>query len=172
MNDNDNVLIKLFDTLKEASDKNEAATQKLIIQQLELVNHIKYMPIEDLKKALEAHARESNKKAEGYAGNAETQTGAIMELLRSINTKITKLFIIVTACVTIATGGYFIIRYAADMDNGNKNFTAWEERHEAIESNQEKAMDEKLNRFMDEIRKQMNTLHADDKEQVDEPIHE
>jgi len=166
----DNFLVKLFDTLKDASDKNEEATKKLILQQLELVNHIKYMPIEDLKKALEDHAKDCAAKISSNKLVITETSGDVMNLLRIINAKITKMFIIVTVAVSIATGGYFLIRYAADTNDTNKAFQAWEERHEKIESDQEKAMDEKLNNFMNEIRNEMNKLHYDGDEE-DESVH-
>ena len=165
MSDNINILVKLFETLKESSDRNEEATQKLILQQLEMVNHIKHLPIDDLREALKEHAKDSKKEIDDCAGTVESTTFDIMELLRTINNKITKMVIVVIVAFSVVTGGYFLIRYAAEQGAPPAK---WEERLEAIEQDQHEDMDIKLKEFMDEIIKEINKRHT---EEEDESVH-
>jgi hypothetical protein len=163
----DNILSKLFDTLRHASDRNEEATQKLIVQQLDLVNHIKNMPIHDLKVALQNHAKDSKDDIDDCSGTVVTKSDDIMEFLRQLNMKITKLIVGITVVVLVATGGYFVIRYAAEKGAPPAK---WEERLRSIEQDQHEDIDEKLKEFMDEIRKEMRKNHSEEK--ADEPVHE
>ena len=167
MND-DNILSKLFDTLRHASDRNEDATQKLIVQQLELVSHIKGMPIKELKLALENHAKDSKEDIDECSGTVVNTSNDIMEFLRQINTKLTKMLLVISVVIVVATGGYFIIRYAAEKGAPP---AAWEERLQDIENDQHDDFDKKLKGFMEDIKKEINKRHKNDGDKVDEPVH-
>ena len=167
MSDAINTLEKLFDTLKDASNRNEAATNKLIDQQLELVTHIKTMPVEDLRHALKDHADKSSKDMVDCNGTIELKSADIMEGIRNLSSKVTKMILVVSVALTVATIGYFVIRYAADT----KQETGWESKLEEIELHQQTEFDEKLEQFMKDIKKQMDRLHKDTPEKVDEPVH-
>jgi len=116
MTDNIEILVKLFETLKASSDKNEETTRQLVVQQLELVNQIKNLPIEDLKQALKEHARDSAKNIDACSQVVSVTSNDVMGELRSIKGKLTKLLISIGLIVTIATGGYFIVRAVSDSD--------------------------------------------------------
>jgi len=161
----DNILSKLFDTLRHASDRNEDATQKLIVQQLDLVSHIKGMPVSELRKALENHAKDSKSDIDECSGKVVTTSNDIMKYLSEINNKITKMLIALTVVIAVATGGYFVIRYAAEKGAPP---AAWEERLRTIEEDQHNDIDEKLDEFMKEMRKEIRRNHPETK---DESIH-
>jgi len=167
MSDAITTLEKLFDTLKDASNRNEAATNKLIDQQLELVTHIKTMPVEDLRIALKEHADKSTDEILDCSGTIELKTADIMESIKQLSSKVTKMILVVTVALTVATAGYFLIRYAADQSKKS----GWEATHEQIEKKQQEEFDEKFDHFTDEIRLQMETLTKDDTEKKDESIH-
>lgn len=114
MTDNIEILVKLFETLKTSSDKNEESIRQLIVQQLELVNHIKHMPITDLKQALKEHATDSAKDIDTCSETINTTTADLMREIKIISSKLTKMLIALSLVVTIATGGYFIIRATVD----------------------------------------------------------
>ena len=153
-------LNKLFDTLKDASNRNEAATNKLIDQQLELVTHIKTMPVEDLRTALREHALKSEQEMKECTDQLG-QSGDIMSEIKKLSTKVTKMLIVVSVTLAVATGGYFLLRYAAEK-NTSKPPVNWEERLKKIEADQHEDFNKRLNQLMDEIRKEMKKLHEDD----------
>ena len=155
MTDNIEILVKLFETLKTSSDKNEEATRQLILQQLELVNQIKSLPIEDLKLALKEHAKESTKEMNACTEVVSVTSSDVMAELRSIRGKLTKMLIALGLVVSIATGGYFVIRATADNE-------------EIIEKHITKQIDQMSDRIseerakdLEEIRQQMRDLHTD-----------
>lgn len=161
----DNILSKLFDTLRHASDRNEEATQKLIVQQLELVSHIKNMPVKELKIALENHAKDTKTDIDECEETVVSKSDDIMEFLRQINNKITRMLIIISVVVVVATGGYFIIRYAAEKGAPPAK---WEERLKTIEQDQHEDMDIKLREFTEGIKKEINKRHMGEE---DESVH-
>jgi len=115
--DNITILIKLFDTLRESSNRNEDSTQKLIMQQLELVGQIKNLPVDDLKQALKEHAKESADNIDGCSGIIELKTNDIMEALRTVINKLNKMMLIVVVVTSVLSGGYFIIKTITDTQS-------------------------------------------------------
>lgn len=116
MADNIDILVKLFETLQASTDKSSEATNQLIVQQLELVNQIKNLPVEDLKVALKEHAKDSAQNISNSQSHLSGLSDVIMKELRVINAKITKMIIIFSVIITVSTGGYFVIRTVADSD--------------------------------------------------------
>lgn len=155
MADNIDILVKLFETLQAASDKNSEATKQLIIQQLELVNQIKSLPVDDLRQALKEHAKDSAANIDACSQVVSVTSNDVMSLLRSVNGKLTKMLIALGLIVTIATGGYFVIRSTVDNEqiiekHLDKKFNEMSER-----ISKERAED------LEEIRQQMRNLHTD-----------
>lgn len=132
MSDNINVLLKLFEILKESSDKNEEATQQLIVQQLDLVGHIKYLPIDDLRQALKDHAAKSSIDIDSCSETVTTTSGDLMAEIKKISSKVSKMILVVIVAFTILTGSYVIIRSVADKDLQNKVNVTLTEEHRAI----------------------------------------
>lgn len=161
MSDPIDILSKLFETLKDASNRNEQATDKLIAQQLDLVSHIKSMPVEDLKLALREHAKKSTQEIVDCNGTIELRTADIMEEIKKLSHKVTKLLIVVSVTITVATSGYFLIRYAAEKNQ--KLPVDWQQKYEKIESEQQNIIDTKLEKLMKEIREEMRKLHSEKK---------
>ncbi len=165
MIDNISILVKLFETLKASTDKNEQATQQLIVQQLELVGHIKHLPIQDLKDALTEHSKDSKKEVNDCTENVDIKTTDLMTELTKLNNKVGKMILVVFVAFTILMGSYVIIRTVADKE---KLYD-----YEAIETLQTKAFNNKMNAIMVEIRKEMKLLHPNyhSEDDIDESVH-
>lgn len=143
MSDNIDILVKLFETLKTSSDKNEDATHKLILQQLELVSHIKHLPIEDLRAALKEHAIESKNKINNCEETVETKTDNVIKILKTINGKISRMILVVAVSFTIVTSGYFLIRYAAEKSQ--------EKIYETVKQEQTVIMNKRFNKLTEDM---------------------
>lgn len=111
MSENIHILLKLFDTLKEASDRNGSATEQLIVQQLELVSHIKHLPIEDLKQALKDHAKEASEDITSCSDTVESTSSGIKDEIQKINGKVGKAILVVVVAFTVMTGMYAFVKY-------------------------------------------------------------
>lgn len=147
MSDSVDILSKLFDTLKDASEKNEQATQRLVEQQIVLVGKIKSMPIEELKTALKDHAKQSEADSDSCNGLIELKTGEIMDMIRICTAKINKMFAIVTAAVFIATTGYIAIKYLAD------DHVPIEQLREEIRTERKAEQDKMIKALQEEMRR-------------------
>ena len=146
MSDNITILVKLFETLKESSDKNEDATQQLIVQQLELVGHIKHLPIEDLKQALKEHAKDSADSIDLCAETVEVTGKDLMEEIKKLAGKVNKMILVVLVTFTVLTGTYVFISNVADR------------KQESIEWKKkiEKAKEDMVNKAIEEFKKGNN----------------
>ena len=152
MTDNiSSVLVRLFDTLKDATDKNEESTQELISQQADLVTHIKNLPIKDLKALLELHAKNSKTEVDTCSANVTTKTDDLMKEILKIGNKVSRMILVVIVAFTILMGTYVIIRNVAEKDQIYD--------YEAVEAKQSKSFDEKIDTLLINIRKEMKKLH-------------
>ena len=127
------VLIKLFDTLKEASDESKRTCQELITQQQDLVNHVKNLPISELKVALKEHSQQSSAEIDSCTETVETKTDSILGIVRNIESKVGKMILVVVVAFSIMTAGYFLIKAVSDPEH-----VRLEQRLEHIEDSLEK----------------------------------
>lgn len=148
MSDPIETLNRLFDTLRDASNRNEKSTDKLIDQQIKLIGEIKNMPITDIKTALKDHADQTavDKK------EIDTHTNEIMEMLRIILGKVNKMMTVFALVVAITMGTYVVIRYLAEDKNSVEEL-----RQELKEERQAEQKE-----FLEMIKKEMEKLHEND----------
>ena len=156
MSDNIDILLKLFETLKDSSDKNENATQQLIVQQLELVGHIKHLPIEDLRQALKDHAKEADISIDACSETIENTTGDLMKVIQNMSSRVNKMIIVVVVAFTVLATAYGIVKTMGDSDS---KFDTWKEK---IDIEQEEARHKIANELIEELRKEMRRLHSKD----------
>jgi len=159
MSDNINILVKLFETLKASSDKNEDATQQLIVQQLDLVGHIKNLPIDDLREALREHAKDSAADIDTCSETVENTSGDLMKELKTIGNKVNKMILIVVVAFSMLAGSYIFVRSISD------NETTLREWREKIETSQASEHHKIALEVIDEIKKEMHKLREDDSEE-------
>jgi hypothetical protein len=144
MSDNITILVKLFETLKEASDKNEDATQQLIVQQLELVGHIKHLPIEDLRQALKDHAKDSADNIDSCTETVEITGKDLMTEIKKLASKVNKMILVVLVTFAVLTGTYVFISNVADH---KQESVVWQKKIE-------KAKEDMVNKAIEEFKKE------------------
>jgi len=155
--DNITILVKLFETLKASTDKNENATQELIKQQFDLVNQIKNLPMSDLKQALKEHMEAAHKHFEVYeTTNHSVVYREIKELLQKMNIKVKTMIVVVLVAFTILTGGYVIIKSTVDSVTEAKNVKIEQQLQDY-----QKEQDLKLKQILERIEQ----LHSQQDEQ-------
>jgi len=157
MSDNIDILLKLFETLKDSSDKNENTTQQLIAQQLELVGHIKHLPIEDLRQVLKDHAKDSAEDIDACSETVENTSGDLMEEIKNISGRVNKMIIVVVVAFTVLASAYGIVKTVGDSES---KFDTWKEK---IDIEQEEARHKIANEVIEELRKEMRLLHIQNK---------
>ena len=124
------VIIKLFDTLKDATNKNESTMQTLINQQATLVEHVKHLPIDEIKTDIKDHvktAQEERKVIEGKVDKADS--------------RVVKMIIVVVVAFTLFSSAILIAKLVDDS----------EPTHTAVIETYEKQIDD--------LRKQIEDFH-------------
>ena len=106
MNGSSDIVLKLFDTLKESTDKNERTMQTLINQQQALVDNVKHMPIEEIRQDIKDHIV-----------SAHDERIVISDKVDKVDSKITKMIITVVVAFTILTGSWMFMRSMAEYDH-------------------------------------------------------
>jgi len=167
MSDSIDVLVKLFETLKGASDDNVKTTRELIDGQHDLVTHIKHLPIKELSDALKEHSKESEKNIDSCTETVDSKNKEVMDLLRIVNTKITKMILVVIVAFTILAGSYVLIRAVADDD---KKYKTWQQEMVQTHKNLVQEIADELRREIEGIREEQKLLHAQE-DTEDESIH-
>jgi len=151
MADSIDILVKLFDTLKTSTDKNESSTQQLVGQQQELVTYIKSLPIKDLRDALAVHAKDSDTNIDSCSDTIKSNSEALMAELKKISVKISKMTLVAVVIFTVLSGAYLVVRSVAD---NNSQFEQWQ-------TTADKAHNEILDNVTDQIEKLRDELHSD-----------
>jgi hypothetical protein len=157
-NNNIAILVKLFETLKDSSKRSEEMTQHLVMQQVELVNQIKNVPVEDLKGALKEHAKESLNEFDACSGTIETRTSEIKIMLANILSRINKMILVVSVTFMLFGSIYTFARIVADDKTNHKV--------EAIKQEIKIEQDKMMNNMIEEIRKEMQQFHKKDDSQI------
>lgn len=121
------VLIKLFETLKDALRDTNQLCQTMISNQTNIANYIKTLPISDLKQALKDHSKESSDEIETCTETVETKTDTILTKVNSIDSKVGKMILVVGVAFSLLSIAYFVGRYSTD---NTIQFEEWENRME------------------------------------------
>ena len=106
------------------------------------------MPIEDLRVALKEHAKQSINDIDTCTENVTTTTGNLMDELRKIHNKVTKMIYVVVIAFTITMGLYVFIRNTTDND---VKLLKWQQE---IEERQNIEHDKIVKKVIEEIRKE------------------
>ena len=106
MNGSSDIIVKLFDTLKDSTDKNERTIQTLINQQQVLVENVTHLPIDEIKQDIKDHIVSAKEERKGISDKIDV-----------INSKVTKMILVVIVAFSILTGSWMFIRSAANVSD-------------------------------------------------------
>jgi hypothetical protein len=95
------LLIKLFDTLKDASKDNYQLSQALLTNQNNIGNYIKSLPMDDLRQALKDHSKQSASDIGTCTDTVEIKSLDILKEVKAIGGKIRTMIIVVTVAFTL-----------------------------------------------------------------------
>lgn len=158
------LLIKLFDTLKDSSKETQELCRAMLTNQTRIGSTMKGIPFDEIKSMLKEHAKESSQEIDTCAETVETKSDGLMEEIKNIGHKVNRMILVVVVAFSVMTGGYFLIKYAADTDNSKEL--------QRIEEEQQVIFDEKLKGFMEDVRDEIRKIHKHDEEvPQDESVH-
>jgi hypothetical protein len=158
MTDQNDFIKLLFDTLKETTDDNTAALQKLVDQQVHLVSTVEKMPISDLKKMIEDHDKESSDDIAACEETVKTKSDTILEKVNDLSGKV-KLMIGVVAVALALTGVVYVVgRYMVEYHIPKQEMATVQKKLEKQQKHDHKelvkAVREEIKKFHPEADKQ------------------
>lgn len=103
----ENLILKLFDTLKDAITNMNDTLKELLNNQKNIADYMKTLPIKDLKESLKDHSKESTDNIDECTQTVELQSGDILKAINNLKDIITKTIVIVGVFFTIVTSGWF-----------------------------------------------------------------
>ena len=92
MNGSSDIIIKLFDTLKDATNKSESTMQTLITQQQTLVDTVKHMPMNEIRQDIKDHIISAQKERKDISSKIE-----------KVDSKVGKMIVVVVVAFAILT---------------------------------------------------------------------
>jgi len=95
------LLIKLFDTLKDSMKDQQTVHNALLTNQNDLGNHLKTLPIEEIKQILKDHTKDSSDDIDSCTETVESKSDAILEEVKDIKGKIKNMILVVVVAVSL-----------------------------------------------------------------------
>ena len=95
------LLIKLFDTLKDSMKDQQTVHNALLTNQNDLGNHLKTLPIEEIKQILKDHTKDSSDDIDSCTETVESKSDAILEEVKEIKGKIKNMILAVIVAVSL-----------------------------------------------------------------------
>jgi hypothetical protein len=97
------ILLKLFDTLKDALKDTHLACQAVLTNQSNIMNYVKALP-----DSLKEHAKESSDEIDACTKTVEMQSDEILKELRELKGKVKTMILIVAVAFTLFTTAVMI----------------------------------------------------------------
>jgi len=168
MPENIDLMVKLFDTLKQSSDKNEATLQKLIEQQRSLIGHIEYLPIKDLQQALKEHNAHSSSEINSCTETVNTTTNNILDKVKNIESKIARMIVVVLVASSVLGLAFLVGRLSLDTGSLEKKI---EDRQQAEHKEIIDSVRKLVRQEFQTIEEKINKFHNYEKKEKIEDTH-
>lgn len=110
------LLIKLFETLKDALRDTNQLCQAMLNNQTSIANHMKNLPIEDLKQVLKDNSKESSDDIGTCTETVETQGVNILNEIRDLKGKVKTMIIVVVVAFTLFSSVLLVGKLMVDTD--------------------------------------------------------
>ena len=112
------LLLKLFDTLKDSSKDTQQMCQAMLSNQTNISNFMKNLPLAEIKEMLKDHAKESGDDIGTCTETVESQTDAILKEVRQLKGRIKTMItvVIVTFSLFTIAGLIGVITYQTRKD--------------------------------------------------------
>jgi len=162
------LLIKLFDTLRESNKETTQISHALLQNQNDIGNYIKNLPMNEIKQLLKDHVKESSSEIDSCTETVEEKSDTILEEVKTIGGKIKTMIIIVLVAFSLFSAaaliGVIVSKNENDVESKKRYDKLIEAVNEAIDD-KFKSFKEESDRKDDEILKAIESFHKQDKEE-------
>ena len=159
------LLIKLFDTLKDASKETQQLCHAILTNQNNIGNYMKNIPIQEFKEALKEHDKESADKVDSCTETVEEKTDSILSKVNVIETKISKMILVVVVSFALLTVAFIVGRLSMDTKSlEDKIQQNQEEEHQEIIDHVKSAISEEIEKIRKELTPSIISSQSSEKE--------
>lgn len=127
------LLLKLFDTLKDASKETRDLCQAMLTNQNDIGNYIKNLPMTDLTQALKEHSKESTEEIGTCTETVESKSDIILEEVKTLKQKVKTMIIVVMVAFSVF-GIALLIAGIVDDNDKKESTSTTEQREDEYES--------------------------------------
>lgn len=127
------LLLKLFDTLKDASKETRDLCQAMLTNQNDIGNYIKNLPMTDLTQALKEHSKESTEEIGTCTETVESKSDIILEEVKTLKQKVKTMIIVVMVAFSVF-GMALLIAGIVDDNDKKESTSTTEQREDEYES--------------------------------------
>jgi gas vesicle protein len=113
------LLIKLFDTLKDSIKDMQNLCQALLTNQTSIGSYMKSLPMDEVKQLLKEHSKESTDEIGTCTETVETQTDTILTEVRDLKGKVRTMIIVVLVAFALFTSAVLIGRLSIDTNKAH-----------------------------------------------------
>jgi gas vesicle protein len=110
------LLIKLFDTLKDSIKDMQNLCQALLTNQTSIGSYMKSLPMDEVKQLLKEHSKESTDEIGTCTETVETQTDTILTEVRDLKGKVRTMIVVVLVAFALFTSAVLIGRLSIDTN--------------------------------------------------------
>lgn len=97
------LLIKLFDTLKDSSKDTQVMCQAMLTNQTNIGNYIRNLPLEELKNLIKDHAKTSEDDIESCTETVQTKSDNILKEVNTLKGKVKTMITVVIVAFSLVT---------------------------------------------------------------------
>ena len=141
------LLIKLFDTLKDASKETRDLCQAMLTNQNNIGNYIKNLPVTDLTQALKEHSKQSTSEIGTCTETVESTTDIILNEVKNMGGRVRTMIIVVSVAFSLFTLATLIGVISYNISGKTKDTKSIE-----------KLIDEKFESILNESNKKDNEI--------------
>lgn len=163
MDDSVEIMVKLFETLKESTDKNESTLRKLIEQQHSLISLIEYMPVKELHESLKDHSKDSSMEIGTCTDTVNSTSNSILEKVKVIENKIGRMILVVIVAFSVLSAGFIVGRITLEGKVMQQSNVV---EHQEIIDTLKESMEEEFKN----IREEINLYHKKSDEKISKEI--
>ncbi|MHA1816262.1 MAG: hypothetical protein ACTSX1_09670 [Candidatus Heimdallarchaeaceae archaeon] len=128
------LLLKLFDTLKDASKETRDLCQAMLTNQNNIGNYIQNLPMTDLTQALKEHSKESTEEIGTCTETVETKSDVILEEVKTLKQKVTTMIVVVMVAFSVFAMALLIAGIVDDKKESTSTTEQREDEHESLKN--------------------------------------
>lgn len=146
------LLLKLFDTLKDQLKEMQQLSQALLTNQNNIGNYMRSLPMDEVKQLLKDHSKESTDEIGTCTETVELKATDIIDSVNSMKAKVDRMVLVIKVAFSLF-GAAVLIGGISYKYAGTPDKTAIEESHEELKQEIKDDVNEAIQEALKEFKK-------------------